>query len=199
MYQDLGGFSTFHDGGIQGKARGYFVGLGLTSESQEMLYRIISYFDHNGFSMFEQNKVTDIKGILFQIQQFDKPVKNMEIYIIVSYDMVYKYDGMDFFGKWDFAKETSNYSDYEKVDCNVKGEKITCDGEPINTDEGVWGDEQLSRIIIFDENGIKKEFPMKGKEEYWKLFYIVAICLCQFYSTETSLIQTLISFTFWEI
>jgi len=61
------------------------------------------------------------------------------------------------FGKWDFAKETSNYSDYEKVDCNVKGEKITCDGEPINTDEGVWGDEQLSRIIIFDENGIINE------------------------------------------
>jgi dolichyl-diphosphooligosaccharide--protein glycosyltransferase len=163
MYQDLGGFSTFHDGGIQGKARGYFVGLGLTSDSQEMLYRIISYFDHNGFSMFEQNKITDVKGILSQIQQFDKPVKNMEIYIIVSYDMVYKYDGMDFFGKWDFAKETSNYSDYEKVDCNVKGEKITCDGEPINTDEGVWGDEQLSRIIIFDENGIKKEISYEGE------------------------------------
>jgi len=56
MYQDLGGFSTFHDGGIQGKARGYFVGLGLTSESQEMLYRIISYFDHNGFPCLNKIK-----------------------------------------------------------------------------------------------------------------------------------------------
>jgi len=53
--------------------------------------------------MFEQNKVTDIKGILSQIQQFDKPVKNREIYVIVSYDMVHKYDGMDFW-KMGFCK-----------------------------------------------------------------------------------------------
>ncbi|MCA1932759.1 MAG: hypothetical protein LDL13_04200 [Calditerrivibrio sp.] len=157
MYQDVSNVSTFHDGGIQGKSRGYFIGLGFTSDSQHLLYNIVSYFDNNGFKIFEENKNTDVKKVIDEIKSYKQPVKNKNIYIIVSYDMVYKYDGMAFFGKWDFDKKISNYTDYEKKRCYIEGEDISCDGEKLNKEEGVLGEEQLSRLIIFDENGVKKD------------------------------------------
>lgn len=157
MYQDVSNVSTFHDGGIQGKSRGYFVGLGFSSDSQRLLYNIISYFDNNGFKIFEEDKGVDIKRVISEVKNYKQPVRNKNIYIIVSYDMVYKYDGMAFFGKWDFDKKNSIYTDYEKKICYIEGENISCDGEKINIEEGVLGEEQLSRLIIFDENGVRKD------------------------------------------
>jgi dolichyl-diphosphooligosaccharide--protein glycosyltransferase len=163
-YQDLSGFSTIHDGGIQGKERAYFVGLSFSTKDQVKMRNIISYFDHKGFKNIEKGDV-DIKKVVSDAMHFDQPVKNKNIFVIVSYDMVYKYDGIDFFGKWDFDNKTSVYNDYEKVSCIYGDNLLRCNDERVDLLEGIWGDEQLSKIYIFDENGLKNlyDFNVEGR------------------------------------
>lgn len=159
-YQDLAGFSTVHDGGIQGKERTYFVGLSLTLNEQVKLRNIVSYFDHFGFKSLEKGE-SDVKKVIEDATTFNQPVKNHNILIALSYDMVYKYDGIDFFGKWNFDKKTSNYSDYERVSCYYKENYLKCNDEEVNLNEGVWGEEQLSKVYIFDESNNIKTYDFK--------------------------------------
>lgn len=163
-YQDLAGFSTVHDGGIQGKERTYFVGLGLTLPDQDKLRNIISYFDYNGFHSLERGNL-DIKKLISDAINFDKPVKKSNILLAVSYDMVHKYDGIDFFGKWDFDKKTSNYSDYEKISCYYRSDYLKCNDEQVDLRVGIWGDEQISKIFIFNgEDNVKVyDFKTEGR------------------------------------
>ncbi|MEF3254238.1 MAG: hypothetical protein K6348_01535 [Deferribacterales bacterium] len=162
VYQDLTNVATYHDGGIQGKSRGYFISLGLADGSQQKLYNIISYFDHKGFGMFEGKQKVDIYKILADIETYDKKVMNKNIYIAVSYDMVSKFDGINFFAKWDFKNKTSNYTDYEKVECYIKDNIIKCNGKEVDLDRGVWEEEQLGKIFIVNKDTILKEYDYKN-------------------------------------
>lgn len=156
-YQDLANFSTVHDGGIQGKERTYFVGLSFSLPDQRKMRNIISYFDHKGFKMLENGDV-DPKKIINEATNFTLPVKNRDILVAVSYDMVYKYDGIDFFARWDFDKKKSDYNDYEKLNCNYNGSILRCNDVDVDITQGVWGDEQLSKVYIIDESGVVKHY-----------------------------------------
>ncbi|MGB9730956.1 STT3 domain-containing protein [Calditerrivibrio nitroreducens] len=163
-YQDLTNFSTVHDGGIHGKERTYFVGLSLSLPDQMKMRNIISYFDNKGFRMLEKGDL-DPKKIVLEATNFTLPVKNRDILVVVSYDMVHKYDGIDFFAKWDFDKKKSDYDDYEKLSCNYDSSTLRCNDVDVDLTQGGWGDEQLSKVYIIDESGILKyyDFNVDGR------------------------------------
>ncbi|MCX8084289.1 MAG: hypothetical protein N3C60_05140 [Calditerrivibrio sp.] len=163
-YQDLSGFATVHDGGIQGKGRAYFTACGLASNNQKVLRNIISYFDNKGFMFLEKGGL-DIDRVVMEAKSYDAPLKKKNVLVVMSYDMVYKYDGIDFFAKWDFHRRNSIYSDYELIDCYYFNDSIKCNQENVDLKNGYYGDEQISSIYILNENGLEKsyEFSNEGK------------------------------------
>ncbi len=127
---DIGDFYTYHDGGVHGGARTYFVGKAYTLHNQEKFYNMLTFFDNFGFKKIKEivkdnktpkfllNKVLNYKG---------KLKKGSHIYILYTRDMIGKFGAISFFGNWDFNKKESSPDYYQEILCNkMKGNILYC-------------------------------------------------------------------------
>ncbi len=87
--EDITGFATFHDGGIQHTDKTLYIAHALTSTSQPELYNITGYITGNGSTVTADDIIKD--------KAIDKPldnVKNEDIYLLFTSDMIGKFQAM---------------------------------------------------------------------------------------------------------
>ncbi len=171
---DIGDFYTYHDGGIHGGVRTYFVAKGLTINSQEKLYNLISYLEDFGFKKIKKI-IEDNKSPSFLLHEvFDykngKIPLNHHIYILYTQDMIPKYGAISYFGNWNFKTKKSSPDYYQILSCyKFQNEKLYCSGINVNLKDGVLELEgnrkvNLKQIIMVNNGYIfsKKTYPYKS-------------------------------------
>ena len=159
---DIGDFYTYHDGGIHGGARTYFVGKAFAMNSQKKFYNMLAYFDNFGFKSI--GKIVDSKKtpdyMLNKVFNFNgKLKKKSHVFVLYTRDMIGKYGAISFFGNWDFNNKKSNPDFYQQISCSkLKGNTLFCANNlkiDLSKGEGsLPGDRKfLLRRSLFVNNG----------------------------------------------
>ncbi len=198
---DIGGFYTYHDGGIHGGVRTYLVAKGMTINNQEKLYNMLGYIDDKGFDnvtkIIKDNKSPEyMLSTLFNYKNPQFKMKK-DIYILYTDDMIAKYGAISFFGNWDFYNKKSDPDAYQQLRCSyIKNNQLFCGNIIINLENGEGKLGQARKFYIkktfFINNGyIERENDYKNKNGYYLellmknnrifLIYIINYMLFYFY------------------
>ncbi len=172
---DIGDFYTYHDGGIHGGIRTYFVGKALTMNSQKKFYNMINYLDDNGFKSIEEivKNNTTPENLLNKVLNYNGKLEpDDHIYVLYTRDMIGKYGAISFFGNWDFNKKKSNEDFFQQISFNkLKGNFLLCSQNlKIDISNGIGflpnNRRFLLKRVLFVNNGYvvtDNEFPNHNK------------------------------------
>ncbi len=172
---DIGDFYTYHDGGIHGGVRTYFVAKGLTLNSQEKLYNLITYLEDFGFKkikkIIEDNRSPEY--LLHEVLDYKngRIKKNHHIYILYTQDMIGKYGAISYFGNWDFKLKKSFPDYYQVINCyKYKNEMFYCGNLNVDLKNGDLVISNNRRVhlkkVVFVNNGYvvqEKTYPYNSK------------------------------------
>jgi len=157
---DIGDFYTYHDGGLHGGSRTYFVGKAYTMDNQTKFYNMINYFDDNGFKSIKQmrddNKSPE--SMLNSVLDYNGELENNDnVYLLYTNDMIGKYGAISFFGNWNFQTKNSSNDGYQNLRCtSFRNNVLSCGNYTVNIPEGVLvaGNRKIPlRKVVFVNDG----------------------------------------------
>ncbi|AEI14053.1 Oligosaccharyl transferase STT3 subunit [Flexistipes sinusarabici DSM 4947] len=157
---DIGDFYTYHDGGLHGGSRTYFVGKAYTMDNQTKFYNMINYFDDKGFKsikqMMDDNKSPEF--MLNSVLDYSGELENNDnVYLLYTNDMIGKYGAISFFGNWDFQSKSSNNTGYQNLRCtSFRNNVLSCGNYTVNIPDGVLvaGNRRIPlRKVVFVNDG----------------------------------------------
>ncbi len=170
IYEDIGRFITFIDGGIEDIERRLTVATGFLSDNQTKLHNLITYVSNNGFKKIRNIIIKKDKNEFAKILNNNQKIKNHNIYIIFTIDLLEKADAFD---NYAFLTnyESQDFHFYQLPCLFMAKDKIICDNFNIDLYNGFITGKVKTPVdrIIFTENGhISKnlEFPEHHTNKY---------------------------------
>lgn len=165
--QDIGGFSTYHDGGGHGGPKTYLVAKALTSHDPKVMHQTMSYIDQHGVESIHKlvKKGVDYTEFLNTITKGEDRLARNDAYVLFTNDMIGKYGAISFFGDWSFEKNQSEKNFYIQVRCStVKNNVFICQNARIDMNTGMFNQTRLNQIIFIKDGKViaKKMYDMKS-------------------------------------
>lgn len=160
---DVTGQDVFHNGGAHGGWSTYIVGKAYVSDEQTM-YQIIKCLGSEKVKAKDDN-LTPL--CMKQATEASTPEQMLQIstnytgksaydniYALYTFDMVYKYGAISFFGNWNFKTAKSHYDGYGELRCmGFEQNNLKCENAIVDLSNGKINNNVQLRRIIFSNNG----------------------------------------------
>jgi dolichyl-diphosphooligosaccharide--protein glycosyltransferase len=166
---DIGGFATYHDGGLQGGMRSTLTAQAMLATRQEEMVSLISYLEDFGFNPLaarirkEKMTAAQMKELVFN---YPKGFSGENVYVLYFGDMIWKFASMSYFGTWDFAQRKSETTDYVELKCfSQVNDIMTCSDGTVDMNRGVMNDGSVDiplRAVLLVNDGYvvnQKNYP----------------------------------------
>ncbi|MCG6552652.1 MAG: hypothetical protein L7F77_10020 [Candidatus Magnetominusculus sp. LBB02] len=147
--EDITGFATFHDGGIQHTEKTVYIAHAFTSTSQPEFYNITAYIAGNGSTVASD----DITGGKAAIKPLDN-VRNNDIYILYTSDMIGKFQAMYNVSGIDKLRPNTTAPLVQPLSCqSLKDDMLDCYEVKVNLKTGMINDTTPLKKAVFIDSG----------------------------------------------
>ncbi len=169
-YMDVAERATFHDGGVHGGWITYLIARSIVKPSQEDLYRTISLLDHGNLKKITTlgKDKKNLNDILVLLNSYNKKVKNKNIYVVYTRDMIGKFGAMNFIGNWDFMRKKGFYDGFGEIRCSGYANGILmCGRYRINIKNGLLNKTNLNRLVVINNGKVIENMEVDNRAKYF--------------------------------
>ena len=166
---EVTGQATFHDGGSQMTPKTFFIAQSIVSDNQQQLYNTISYLASEGLEgiidLMKDN--TSYGEILSNVLVTPPPLKQDNVFVVFTRDMIRKYRAINSIGKWEVTdKNLKPRQGYKILNCSrLQSYKLSCRNGIFDLKTGLTPKgTRLKEVVLIDDGNVKRRmrYPHKN-------------------------------------